>query len=807
MNGADSRDSRNFDNEARGTCDRPLPATDINVAAVGDIVAAHLTGGVRAFKLSHRQTAAGEGVGRSPSSDGRARARVITTAWGDRYIDDLVEITIPALLAPGNLPAFAEQFDCEFVIVTETRLFDRLARSAVIAALLNFADLRLVPIDDLLSPWYGITLTYALVRGFADLGAAMTETHLVFLNADFIVADGSYRKLAGIIKSGERLVVSPSYCMNLEDTIDTLRRRRDPTSWALSLSRRELAEIIIANRHNTIRAKTINQQMFRIHRYDQFYWYVDEKTLLGRQMPIAVVYMRPERVLTEMPTFWDYGVISEYCPTIKPWVFADSDDFLMGELRSESTFRELFRLGWPSVDEIAADLSSFTTQDHRDYGRHTLVLHSDELPSDIDAAKGELAKFVDGIYARLKPAIGYRDHPFWAPQFPLFFARHHEALRQRQAGDAVKATLLRENPRVAARQQQIEQCHSKILAVEQKIRLAQQRLAEKRRPAEARLSQIEQEYYRRRAAAEREIQSVVFEEEAGLQNLYERLSSLETEAAGLECRQLCAVRHLCISGTTDVNKLFNSPATAATATPVSGGRRIASIVAVTFLAWCASLYGKVFGRLPRTTRWHPYHTMLRPVMASVANEAYAAEVLVVSSGGNFASLIAGALSGRKLMVAPSMLDSESYRQNFLNKPRFDLCICDLAVDDLVQFRGLLDRIRPLLSKRSRIVVFHQNRSGRALGDRTPEFARRLFPLFGRSQIAFAGSYPGALSTQWFAKSLERHNISRPLSVIALGATLVICGPLARLASLIEERREPYRMPSRCTSMTIVIDLP
>src|SRR6516165_5576843 len=91
MNGADSRDSRNFDNEARGTCDRPLPATDINVAAVGDIVAAHLTGGVRAFKLSHRQTAAGEGVAGSPSSDGRARARVITTAWGDRYIDDLGE--------------------------------------------------------------------------------------------------------------------------------------------------------------------------------------------------------------------------------------------------------------------------------------------------------------------------------------------------------------------------------------------------------------------------------------------------------------------------------------------------------------------------------------------------------------------------------------------------------------------------------------------------------------------------------------------------------------------------------------------
>src|SRR5690348_14066075 len=130
-------------------------------------------------------------------------------AWGERYVGDLLDVTVPALLTPGNLPALAAEFDCEFVIVTETRFFDRFVRSAAIHRLLGFADLRLVPVDDLLSPWYGITLTYALVRGFADLGAAMTGTHLIFLNADFVVADGSYRKLAELIKGGERLVVSP----------------------------------------------------------------------------------------------------------------------------------------------------------------------------------------------------------------------------------------------------------------------------------------------------------------------------------------------------------------------------------------------------------------------------------------------------------------------------------------------------------------------------------------------------------------------------------------------------------------------
>jgi hypothetical protein len=164
-------------------------------------------------------------------------------------------------------------------------------------------------------------------------------------------------------------------------------------------------------------------------------------------MPIAVIYMRPEHVLTEMPTFWDYGVISEYSPTTEPCVLGDSDDFLMAELRSEGTFRELLHLGWPTAAEIAADLSSFTTQDHRDYGRHTLVLHSGELPSDLDTPKRELAKFVDSVYDRLTPPISYRDHPFWKPQFPLFLARHKQEQQSRQTREAIRQRLLlREDP-------------------------------------------------------------------------------------------------------------------------------------------------------------------------------------------------------------------------------------------------------------------------------------------------------------------------------------------------------------------------
>src|SRR5215472_8228407 len=457
----------------------------------GTIEETYLADGARRPGLRNRGATRATGAEAGSPSDRCEPAPLITMAWGERYISYLLEITIPALLARGNLPALTGDFDCEFVVVTETQFFDRISRAAAILELLRFADLRLVPVDDLLSPWYGITLTYALVRGFADLGPAMTDTHLIFLNADFIVADGSYRKLAKVIKGGERLVVSPSYCMDLETTIDKLRERRDPATGTLSIPNRELAEIIISHRHNTIRAKTVNQQMFRIHRYDQFYWYVDEKTLLGHQMPIAVIYMRPERVLTEMPTFWDYGVISKYCPTLKPYVLADSDDFLMGELRNEGTSRELLHLGWPTVDEIAADLSSFTTQDHRHYGRYTLVLHSADLPAGIEGHRQELANFAEDVYTRLSAPVPHRDHPFWAPQLPLFRARHQRERQKLRERQTIKDKLLLEDPSVAARQQSIDALRARMFTIEGAMRMAEHRIIAQRRAAAERHSSAE----------------------------------------------------------------------------------------------------------------------------------------------------------------------------------------------------------------------------------------------------------------------------------------------------------------------------
>jgi hypothetical protein len=363
-------------------------------------------------------------------SNASPAARVITIAWGENYIDELLSLTLPALLAPGNLPELVKAFSCEFVLVTESMFFDRIRSAPVFRLLQTYCDARLVPVDDLVlnKGSYGLSLTYAYHRAFADLGERMTSYYLFFFNADFILADGCYRSLIVRLKAGERLVLAPSYCVTAEMVAPILQARVDRDTLTLSMRPREMAALALQHRHNTIRGKTVNQNLCHLEWIEQFYWDVDHHTLLANQLPIAIVCLRPERVYVEPVTVWDYGLISEICPNTKPCVLGDSDDFLMVELRKRATAEDQFLPGWPSVKEIAAKLEMFSTQDQREHARYQLVLHSQELPPETEGASAQLRSYVESVLAAMKPPVHHRNHFQWTYHFKLQ-SHHHRCNR------------------------------------------------------------------------------------------------------------------------------------------------------------------------------------------------------------------------------------------------------------------------------------------------------------------------------------------------------------------------------------------
>jgi hypothetical protein len=353
------------------------------------------------------------------------RARLIVPVWGQRYAERFTELTLPALLAPGNLPYLAAALPTEVVLVTQRDLFDVLRSADSFRRLEKHCEVRLVPMDDLMSfpAYYGLTITWSLFRGFTDLGEAMTGTWLLFLNADFILADGSYRSLVPRLSGEARVVLAPSYCTVEEEVLPLLRERLSRATPTLAIPPREMADLMLERLHYTVRAKTINLKMYRIERVDQLYHVVDRDTIVCRQFPIAIVAMKPERVLTEAVSIWDYGTISEACPTSPLAVIADSDEFLMLELRGRSVAAEQLELGWLDPSAIARDHSIWTTADQRRCGEHTLVLHRRDLPPNLDEGTRALAEFHGRVMAEVRqPPLSHRDHPIWNRLQTL----HHE---------------------------------------------------------------------------------------------------------------------------------------------------------------------------------------------------------------------------------------------------------------------------------------------------------------------------------------------------------------------------------------------
>jgi hypothetical protein len=366
--------------------------------------------------------------------------RFIAYAWGDKYTEELLSLTLPAVLAPGNLPAVVELAPTEVVLLIQQEHRDLVASHPTIRRMQQLCSVRLVGLDDLIvnKEKYGVTLTYALHRGMRAFGADVTETNFLFLNADFIVADGSLRSAVLALMQGERLVAAPSYCAVGDKVRAKLRQFVDHGSGSLSVPPRELARLALRYLHNTVKGKTLNQSNFHLAQMDQFYWRVDDDTLLGHQMPVAIVGMRPEQPVDEPNTYWDHGLISEFCPDTQPYVLGDSDDFLMVELRDRRVAIDQIVAGPLDRSLVAQRMIGWVTPYQCAFTAWPLTLHAEDVPLAAPGERAKLAAAVAEIFRHAPQTFpSHRNHPQWDYHLSPFMEARHQRLSL-QLGNATE---------------------------------------------------------------------------------------------------------------------------------------------------------------------------------------------------------------------------------------------------------------------------------------------------------------------------------------------------------------------------------
>jgi hypothetical protein len=137
-------------------------------------------------------------------------------------------------------------------------------------------------------------------------------------------------------------------------------------------------------------------------------------------MPVSIVGLRPERYVAEPNSYWDFGLIWEYCPRAEICVIGDSDEFLMLELRDRSVAQDQIVPGPHDKQAIAERMVTWVTPYQRHFLNFPLTLHDRDLPPTVDDARVKLRSFVDEVMLHVPELPSHINHSQWEYHWPHF---------------------------------------------------------------------------------------------------------------------------------------------------------------------------------------------------------------------------------------------------------------------------------------------------------------------------------------------------------------------------------------------------
>lgn len=183
---------------------------------------------------------------------------ISTVAWGEDYIRSLLNVSIPCLLAPGNLPALAEENRVIFRLHTDRegahtfsdhpicRRLEEFAEVTVDGSLFEQAD-SAAPGEESLAKF--VVWTKAENTALAE--AAALKAWFISWQPDSMFADGALRHAVSLITEGVQAVcLGTAIIVDREALLDEVQKyRREGPAPVLNIPPRELASLAYLHRH------------------------------------------------------------------------------------------------------------------------------------------------------------------------------------------------------------------------------------------------------------------------------------------------------------------------------------------------------------------------------------------------------------------------------------------------------------------------------------------------------------------------------------------------------------------------------
>jgi hypothetical protein len=345
------------------------------------------------------------------------KLHLLLAVWGEKFINDFLGLSLPSLLAPGNIPALTNQYETSFVFLTKTADIEVFEKHPAYQKLKTICKTEFISIDDLIVFGnYSTTLTLSFDRAIKQTGEQMLNTYFVFLTSDYIMADGSGEGLMRYIAKGYSGICMGNFQVIQEEIEQYLRDKIDPATHIMQIKSRELLVQGFKTLHPVTMASLFEQQAAHNYHANRFFVRYNAGIMAGRFYLQHMLCIKPETMDYRIGASCDYSFIPEMCPSGNITTINDSDDFLVVEVQPREHELGYVQFGPYHQNRLISALSEWTTHQHRENAKQSIYFHTREiLQTEKDAIEKRLNQFIHDIDAGLKsyPEKPYYDHPYW----------------------------------------------------------------------------------------------------------------------------------------------------------------------------------------------------------------------------------------------------------------------------------------------------------------------------------------------------------------------------------------------------------
>ncbi|MBT7956293.1 MAG: hypothetical protein HN731_13960 [Rhodospirillaceae bacterium] len=328
---------------------------------------------------------------------------VFMLVWGERFVRDFVEVSLPYQCMAGNLPGLAQDGEVFYHIYTD---HDSLAAfEPEVQVLSQYAtphfhlldDMRVgkTPLLDWVKDLKGPEIKYEIqkrcVLHLTDRTLADPDSEIVLLDSNFILSEGTLANAATHMQDGAKAVNINFLRVNAESALPALK---DALGNETPVDGRALVQVALDHPHHLQESFFVDAENFTSYP-SQLCWRVADKGIL------AHAYIPHPLIVKSTPQIKTYQSTMDYDLVLRSWLDDDiymcdgSDEMMVLKYSSPDHLAKRDGTAKITAQDLALFLITSTHQRHRIFGDVAVRYHVDEIDEswrDVEQAAAALLK-------------------------------------------------------------------------------------------------------------------------------------------------------------------------------------------------------------------------------------------------------------------------------------------------------------------------------------------------------------------------------------------------------------------------------